>query len=204
MSILQISTIDHCFILDLLDFSNKSERYKCLWQRFVSDILENQDIIKIGYGIEHDRENLKLATNLTSIQFNNVIDASKYTLKLINHFTEFDTQIFNRDRQSRMRRIFLNIVKRSREREHGQQGLALLIYILFGKVMDKSEQMSNWNRRPLRPAQILYSALDAFCLVDAYVLLKMVYALITANGGKSYLLEEFLKLEKDKITDDKD
>jgi len=44
-------------------------------------------------------------------------------------------------------------------------GLSGLVMTLLGKPLDKRPQCSDWNRRPLRENQLVYAALDAFCLL---------------------------------------
>ena len=38
-----------------------------------------------------------------------------------------------------------------------QKGLSEAVRLCFGKILDKNEQMSNWDKRPLRKSQIKYA-----------------------------------------------
>ena len=80
----------------------------------------------------------------------------------------------------------------------GPRGLGLLVQECFGRPLDKSQQLSDWEKRPLKPEQMYYAgmyvsfnvcmcaytvnvslvwyypyiALDAFCLLEVYEHLK--------------------------------
>jgi hypothetical protein len=49
-----------------------------------------------------------------------------------------------------------------------QTGLAKVALQMLGKSICKNEQVSDWERRPLRPSQRHYGALDAYILIGIY------------------------------------
>ena len=47
-----------------------------------------------------------------------------------------------------------------------------MIKMCFGCDLDKTNQFSNWENRPLRKDQLIYAAIDAHCLVETYRFLE--------------------------------
>jgi ribonuclease D len=50
-------------------------------------------------------------------------------------------------------------------------GLSAVCAALLGCQLDKTPQMSDWERRPLTAEQRHYAALDAHCLLELYELM---------------------------------
>lgn len=80
-----------------------------------------------------------------------------------------------------------------------EPGLSLsnLVEICFGKSLDKSNQFSNWENRPLRNEQILYAALDAYCLLEIYDVIKFQCQKIDIDINE--LIQTFLTDNKNKL-----
>lgn len=50
-----------------------------------------------------------------------------------------------------------------------EKGLSLLVQHILGKPLDKTEQLSNWEKRPLREEQIIYAGLVTDSVTRCYI-----------------------------------
>ncbi|EDQ92739.1 uncharacterized protein MONBRDRAFT_30710 [Monosiga brevicollis MX1] len=62
-------------------------------------------------------------------------------------------------------------------------GLGTVVAAVLGQTLDKRNQCSNWDRRPLRPDQAEYAAIDAWCLAPLYEQLVSSPSVASRNVG---------------------
>lgn len=97
----------------------------------------------------------------------------------IGHTLTADLEILKNDRADGSELVIRNHLDLPRVfkglfPELTQSSLAYICEKITKKPMSKYEQISNWNRRPLRKSQIHYAAMDAFILLKIYEEMKKV------------------------------
>ncbi|NXJ79042.1 MUT7 Exonuclease, partial [Trogon melanurus] len=153
VSLLQIALKDEVFLLDLprLLEQAKTEDEKERLPRFIHVLYSDAAITKLGYGMSGDLSSL--AATCSALK-----DTNKQARGVVDLLT-VDKQV-----------NVLSPEQSCEERGFRQpeKGLSLLVQHVLGKPLDKTEQLSNWEKRPLREEQILYAASDAYCLLEVY------------------------------------
>ncbi|KAK3550447.1 hypothetical protein QTP86_025727 [Hemibagrus guttatus] len=155
ISLIQLAVKERVFLLDLCA---PDLRHHSLTVSFVRALLTNTSILKLGYGMSGDLRSL-VATwpelKEQPLEFKGVLDLLQVHQQL---------QRCWRGRAG----------PRPVEVNEGpvEKGLSLLVQQVLGKPLDKTEQLSNWERRPLRTGQVRYAAIDAYCLLDVYLTLS--------------------------------
>ncbi|XP_074145163.1 exonuclease mut-7 homolog isoform X2 [Sminthopsis crassicaudata] len=189
VSVLQIATKEHVYLLDLLQFSklDQEEKEKELCH-FIWKLFSDPSIIKLGYGMSGDL--CSLSTTYPALR-----EMEKQAQGILD-LLQVDKQLQKNSGLWKKHHIPVEslcqepsfITKSPRQTE---KGLSLLVQNLLGKPLDKTEQLSNWEKRPLREEQILYAASDAYCLLEVYEMLckDPAHFGLTANlkenlGGK--------------------
>ncbi|XP_029675764.1 exonuclease mut-7 homolog isoform X2 [Formica exsecta] len=151
LALIQIATEDNVYILDVTTFGNELPE---LWAELGLMLFGNKNIIKIGFGIAHD---------ITVIR--NSIPALS---SIKNHGQGYlDLMILWR----KLTEDYNFIFPYKGDPNFTSKSLSKLVELCFGQRLDKSDQFSNWELRPLRESQIIYAALDAYCLLEIYKVL---------------------------------
>ncbi|XP_074747266.1 exonuclease mut-7 homolog isoform X2 [Strix uralensis] len=167
VSLLQMALKDEVFLLDLprLLEQAEAEGEKEKLPHFIQMLYSDAAITKLGYGMSGDLSSL--AATWSALK-----DMNKQAQSVVDLLTvDKQLQKSSIDWKKGGRKVdVLSPEQRYEDREFRQpeKGLSLLVQHVLGKPLDKTEQLSNWEKRPLREEQILYAASDAYCLLEIY------------------------------------
>uniref|UniRef100_G1MD20 Exonuclease 3'-5' domain containing 3 n=1 Tax=Ailuropoda melanoleuca TaxID=9646 RepID=G1MD20_AILME len=149
-SIMQVAVEGRVFLLDVRVLSRPAGgQVSQAFSRLVSQLLSDPSITKLGYGMAGDLRSL---------------GASCPALAHVEKQLRGSLDLLQVHRQ--MRAVDKPALGRGEAR--GLRGLSLLVQQVLGKPLDKSQQLSNWDRRPLSEGQLVYAAADAYCLLGVY------------------------------------
>lgn len=146
IALMQFATLSHVFVVD-----KQSPDLSGEWWRNLGAALNRPELLILGFGCTED---------LTKLAKDTEMGLSRTTLnRIVDMFLVWN--ILDADYKNMLRPY------------HTQgRGLKDLVRAFLKKNLDKRMQMSDWTLRPLRPEQIRYAALDAYCLVDVYMVIK--------------------------------
>jgi hypothetical protein len=149
LALMQIATRKNVFILDIITVGTKVPH---LWQELGKFLFNNCDILKLGFGFTSD------------------ITMIKQSLPELN-FTPKQLGFLDLLSLWKILEKYPKVVLPYEVRSSGPS-LGTLVNHCLGRPLDKSDQFSNWEKRPLRDSQLFYAALDAYCLIQVYDVLK--------------------------------
>ncbi|XP_061555075.1 exonuclease mut-7 homolog isoform X2 [Phycodurus eques] len=157
VALIQLATFDTVFLLDLCanGFCQHPETIT-----FIRSFLCECNVLKVGYGMAGD---LKCLMS-TWPQFVEEPLKIEGMLDLLNVHRKIQCGKVN-SAQCGPKEMVVG-------EDSAEKGLSRLVQQVLGKALDKSEQMSNWEKRPLRVSQIRYAVTDAYCLLDVYSVLS--------------------------------
>lgn len=149
VSLIQLSKRDRVYLVDVISLMQQGTSNRD-WGLLGRAIFNNQEILKLGFAHSTDISMLvkfqPFGIQNSPNTSHSYLDLQGLWQKVIN-FSDFKFP-FHEDVSS--------------------QSLSNLVKLCLGKKLDKSNQFSNWQQRPLRPEQITYAALDAYCLFEIY------------------------------------
>ncbi|XP_056289107.1 exonuclease mut-7 homolog [Pseudoliparis swirei] len=150
VALIQLAVLDQVFLLDLC--ANGFRQYPDTII-FMQTLFSERNILKLGYGMSGDLKCLIATWHLEPLKIEAMLD-------LLNVHQKLQRRKVNRTQNGPQEVL---VGKNSPEK-----GLSLMVQQVLGRPLDKTEQMSNWEKRPLRISQIRYAVADAYCLLDVY------------------------------------
>ncbi|XP_069465883.1 exonuclease mut-7 homolog isoform X2 [Ambystoma mexicanum] len=165
VSLIQIAVKECVFLLDLLRLPKKVEGEECELANFITAVFTDSTITKLGYGMTGDLNCLVP----TYPSFKDLDKKVKGMLDLLAVHKMLQKHHTGRKEGARSVEVLAEGPDSSNNGyKQPEKGLSLLVQHVLGKPLDKTQQLSDWEKRPLREEQIVYAACDAYCLLDVY------------------------------------
>ena len=176
VALLQVATRREAFLVDVASLmrrdegGNRYDRYDRYdenaeaFDAFLRDLLDAPDVVRLGFGFEYDLSRLRrgYAGRLSSLERRREENANdEDTDKCrVNKFGETGHALGTRVVDVKA----LALCAFPDKRKLTRVGLATLVASVLGAYVDKTEQCSDWERRPLTNDQVDYAAADAHVL----------------------------------------
>ncbi|XP_063986238.1 exonuclease mut-7 homolog isoform X2 [Diachasmimorpha longicaudata] len=149
LALIQVATENAVFILDVTTLRPDNSQ---IWKQLSLRLLEDKSIVKIGFGLTQDlamfKESLSDLGDTVKGGQAGFLDLHHLWNKLVREYkVEFPFE---------------------GDQNFNGESLSKLVEITLGNRLNKNDQFSNWERRPLRESQIVYAALDAYCLLEVW------------------------------------
>jgi hypothetical protein len=152
-ALLQLADTERVFILDLIALDAQLED-------FLLFFFSSSRITKLGFGIQEDLVRLRCRfPRLQGTCPQSVVDFQQVWSSLRRDPLRYSAAWASTGARSFRERL---------PRALAIRGLSGLVHLCCGVQLDKREQCSDWEARPLSGDQIRYATLDARCLVDVF------------------------------------
>uniref|UniRef100_A0A8C5H4E6 3'-5' exonuclease domain-containing protein n=1 Tax=Gouania willdenowi TaxID=441366 RepID=A0A8C5H4E6_GOUWI len=158
VALIQLAVCEQAFLVDLCaaGFGQHPQTVD-----FIRSLFSEPKVLKLGYGMAGGDLRCLMAT------WHQLLEEP---LKLAGVLDLLDVhQKMQRSKVNRTRKGPSEVLVGE---DCAEKGLSLLVQQVLGRPLDKTEQMSNWEKRPLRISQIRYAVADAYCLLDVYSVLS--------------------------------
>lgn len=148
-SVLQLACQGYAFVFDLMELSMSD------LEELFRHVFASRGITKLGFGLDGDIKRLR------------------WSFPDVHCFDDFmnvlDFSIDDKQRQDHSIHDHVTTTKAAAADKHKlrrrQKGLSAYAQEVLGLPLNKQQQRSDWERRPLSSAQIAYAALDAYVLL---------------------------------------
>ncbi|XP_055551478.1 exonuclease mut-7 homolog [Wyeomyia smithii] len=162
VSLIQLATWDNVYMIDVMTGQLETTD----WVALAKNVFNRDDILKLAFAPSTDISMFQKALPSFNVTYNSQTSSSILDLQDLWRYV---------DTVKNFRFPFAE--------ETTNKNLANLAKLCLGKKLDKSNQFSNWAQRPLRKEQLQYAALDAYCLLEIYDVIRKQLVKLKLDPG---------------------